>query len=89
VLQESYLRVWRNAASYNPAIASPMAWMATIVRHGAIDALRKRRFEAAANEDEILTFASDDPDPIDELDLADCARWRWRLSQSSRRTSAG
>jgi RNA polymerase sigma-70 factor (ECF subfamily) len=70
VLQESYLRVWRNAASYNPAIASPMAWMATIVRHGAIDALRKRRFEAAANEDEILTLASDDPDPIDELDLA-------------------
>jgi RNA polymerase sigma-70 factor (ECF subfamily) len=34
VLQESYFKVWRNAASYNPAIASPMAWMATIVRHG-------------------------------------------------------
>lgn len=70
VLQEAYLRVWRNAASYNPAIASPMAWMATIVRHGAIDALRKRRFEAAGNEDDILTLASDDPDPIDELDFA-------------------
>ncbi len=70
VLQECYLKVWRNAASYNPAIASPMAWMATIVRHGAIDAFRKRRFEVVGNENEILTLASDDPDPIDELDLA-------------------
>jgi RNA polymerase sigma-70 factor, ECF subfamily len=70
VLQESYFKVWRNAASYNPAIASPMAWMATIVRHGAIDAVRKRQFETAATDDEILTLASDDPDPIDEMDLA-------------------
>ena len=70
VLQETYLRIWRNAASYDPAIASPMAWMATIVRHGAIDALRKRQFEIAGNENEILNLASGDPDPIDELDLA-------------------
>jgi len=70
VLQESYFKVWRNAANYNPAIASPMAWMATIVRHGAIDAVRKRQFETAATDDEILTLASDDPDPIDEMDLA-------------------
>ena len=53
VLQESYLKVWRHAASYDPAIASPMTWMATIVRHGAIDALRKRQIEAFGNEDEM------------------------------------
>lgn len=70
VLQESYLKVWRNAASYDRAIASPMAWMATIVRHGAIDALRKRKLEATGTENDLLTLASDDPDPIDELDLA-------------------
>src|SRR5512138_628561 len=38
VLQESYLKIWRYAANYDPAIASPMTWMATIIRHGAIDA---------------------------------------------------
>jgi RNA polymerase sigma-70 factor, ECF subfamily len=70
VLQESYLRVWRHAASYDPAIASPMAWMATIVRHGAIDAVRKRQFETAGTENEMLNVASSDPDPLDEIDLA-------------------
>lgn len=70
VLQETYLKIWRNASGYDPAISSPMSWMATIVRHGAIDALRKRQFEAAGTEDEILTLASDDPDPAEEIDLA-------------------
>lgn len=70
VLQETYLKIWRNASGYDPAISSPMSWMATIARHGAIDALRKRQFEAAGTEDEILTLASDDPDPTEEIDLA-------------------
>jgi RNA polymerase sigma-70 factor (ECF subfamily) len=70
VLQESYLKVWRHAASYNPAIASPMTWMATIVRHGAIDALRKRQIEAFGSEDEISAVPSNDPDPVDEMHLA-------------------
>jgi RNA polymerase sigma-70 factor, ECF subfamily len=70
VLQESYVKVWRHAASYNPSIASPMTWMATIVRHGAIDALRKRQLEAFGSEDEMATVASSDPDPVEEMHLA-------------------
>ena len=70
VLQESYVKVWRHAASYDPAIASPMTWMATIVRHGAIDALRKRQLEALGSEDEMATIASGDPDPVEEMHLA-------------------
>jgi RNA polymerase sigma-70 factor, ECF subfamily len=70
VLQESYVKVWRHAESYNPAIASPMTWMATIVRHGAIDALRKRQLEAFGSEDEMATIASSDPDPVEEMHLA-------------------
>jgi len=71
VLQESYLKVWRHAASYDPAIASPMTWMATIVRHGAIDALRKRQIEAlASGDDEMSALPSNDPDPVDEMHLA-------------------
>ena len=71
VLQESYLKVWRHAASYDPSIASPMTWMATIVRHGAIDALRKRQIEAFAGDDDALAaVASNDPDPVEEMHLA-------------------
>jgi RNA polymerase sigma-70 factor (ECF subfamily) len=70
VLQETYLKIWRHAANYDPAIASPMTWMATIVRHGAIDAVRKRQIEAFGGEDEIAAVASDDPDPVEEIYLA-------------------
>ena len=70
VLQESYLKIWRHAANYDPAIASPMTWMATIIRHGAIDTVRKRQIEAFGCEDEIAAVASDDPDPVEEIDLA-------------------
>ena len=70
VLQETYLRVWRHAASYDPAMSAPMTWMATIVRHGAIDAVRKRRIEAAGTEDEMSAVPADNPDPVDEMDLA-------------------
>lgn len=70
VLQESYVKVWRHAASYDQAIASPMTWMATIVRHGAIDALRKRQLEALGSEEEMATVASCDPDPVEEMHLA-------------------
>jgi RNA polymerase sigma-70 factor (ECF subfamily) len=70
VLQETYLKIWRHAASYDPAIASPMTWMATIVRHGAIDSLRKRQVEALEAEDKIAAFASNDPDPVEEIHLA-------------------
>jgi len=70
VLQESYLKIWRHASSYDPAIASPMTWMATIVRHGAIDAVRRRQIEAIASDDEMSALPSNDPDPVDEMHLA-------------------
>jgi RNA polymerase sigma factor (sigma-70 family) len=41
VLQESYVRVWNNAGSYEPALAAPMTWLSTIVRNKAFDLLRK------------------------------------------------
>ena len=70
VLQESYVKIWRHAASYDAAIASPMTWMATIIRHGAIDALRKRQIEAFSSEEELSALPSNDPDPVDEMHLA-------------------
>jgi RNA polymerase sigma-70 factor (ECF subfamily) len=47
-MQEAYLRVWRRAGDFDPAIASPIAWMTTIARHAAIDAMRRAPERIAA-----------------------------------------
>ena len=39
-VQEAYVRIWRRAADFDRRIASPIAWMTTIVRHVAIDMRR-------------------------------------------------
>lgn len=39
-LQEIYLKVWRNAASFDRTRASPITWLATLARNGAVDSLR-------------------------------------------------
>lgn len=69
-LQETYLKIWRSAASYDPAVASPISWMATIVRNTAIDMLRRQRPEIVEQNDEMLAVASSDPDPTEEIDMA-------------------
>lgn len=43
VLQDVFLRVWRNAASYSPEAGRPLAWLCTIARNRAVDGLRRRR----------------------------------------------
>jgi RNA polymerase sigma-70 factor (ECF subfamily) len=68
-LQETFVRIWQRAKSYDEAIASPMAWMATIARNQAID-LRRRSAEklsaASAELDETLADASPDPEALAE-----------------------
>lgn len=39
-LQEVYMKVWRSAASFDPARGSPITWLATLARNRAIDNLR-------------------------------------------------
>ncbi len=40
VLQESFVQIWNNAASYTSAQGNPTTWMTSIVRYRAIDKLR-------------------------------------------------
>lgn len=56
VLQEVYVTVWRKAADFDAARASPMTWLIAIARNKAIDRLRASRqsrraepIEAASN----------------------------------------
>jgi len=52
-VQEAYMRIWRRAADFDPAIASPIAWMTTIARHAAIDMVRRGAERIAAAGDTI------------------------------------
>jgi RNA polymerase sigma factor (sigma-70 family) len=79
VLQESYISIWNNAASYQPALAAPLTWMTTIVRNKAFDALRR----AGASVDiDVETFdpavldalASSMPTPLEALQISGDAK---------------
>lgn len=70
IVQEAYVRIWRNAASFDAGLAPPMSWMASIIRHCAIDALRKKKLEMAEFSDESARVASEAVDPAEELDLS-------------------
>lgn len=43
VLQETFVRVWSRADTYDPLLGSPAAWLTRIARNRAIDRLRARR----------------------------------------------
>jgi len=43
VLQETFVRVWLRADTYDAGLGSPAAWLARIARNRAIDRLRARR----------------------------------------------
>lgn len=61
VLQEAYVRIWRNASRYDPATASPITWMAAIARNRAID--EARRVRPRGTEDASMLDALPDPAP--------------------------
>jgi RNA polymerase sigma-70 factor, ECF subfamily len=73
VVQEAYLRIWRHAERFDPARGSAMTWMASIVRHLAIDLARSGAM-APNNEAELLALPADTPHPLEEISLAEKRR---------------
>src|SRR5262249_14769756 len=64
-LQETFLRIWQKASSYDSSVVPPMAWMATIAHNLAID-LKRRFAERLARQSEEADSAipDDRPDPL-------------------------
>ena len=72
-LQEVFLSIWRNAASYRPGRGSPMAWLASIARNRALD-IRRSLTSEPLTDDSVAAFeetiAGDGNDPEQEAGLA-------------------
>ena len=66
VLQEAFVRIWYNAARYEPHLAAPMTWMVNITRNLAIDQLRKHREQPLA-DGQLEAMLDDGPSAHEQL----------------------
>ena len=76
VLQESFVKIWHHAGSYDSAKSAPMTWMTAIVRNRALDWLRRPQEVRTSEEQEAMLNAIPDegPGPEDLVSLAAQAR---------------
>ncbi|MGH6826799.1 sigma-70 family RNA polymerase sigma factor [Methyloceanibacter sp.] len=89
VLQDVYLTVWRKAASFDEAVASPITWLVAIARNRSIDRLRSGASRAHAP----LEAAAEIPDAglsaLEQLEIGeDQVRLRDCLQELEARQSA-
>ena len=79
VLQEVFVKIWDRAADFDPRMASPITWMATIARNRALDEIRRKRPESIEDHPELLDMPSGEDSALtnvmrgqDGKRLADC-----------------
>ncbi|PMS18072.1 RNA polymerase subunit sigma-24 [Trinickia dabaoshanensis] len=68
VLQESYVKIWGFAGTYDPARASALTWMLSVVRNQALDQLR--RHASVERETELAWELGDDLDDRSDVAIA-------------------
>ena len=68
VAQETFVRAWRHAGTYDPRRGRVATWLLTIARNAAIDAMRARRPEPLDPEVVAarLQLAPDETAPVEE-----------------------
>ena len=71
VIQETYVKVWSSAGQFNPAVSSPITWMAAIARNRAIDIVRKRGESSIEEEPEAMDVAAETPDPLARREMSE------------------
>lgn len=69
VLQEGFVRIWQRAGDYRPTLGQPLTWMGSIVRHLAIDRLRRgdQRRRGELDEEGWGQLADEGPGPEERL----------------------
>jgi RNA polymerase sigma-70 factor (ECF subfamily) len=77
LVQDTFVKVWRGAASYDPARGSVDTWILLIARSLAVDLLRRRVLESKTLAGEVIREESLDAGPEEHAetrDLSDRAR---------------
>lgn len=77
-LQDAYLAIWRKAASFDAALASPITWLAMIARNKAIDRLRADRIGRASTAIDLQAELADENPGAAALAEADAEGKRLR-----------
>lgn len=71
VIQEVYVKIWNSAGQFNPGVASPITWMASIARNRAIDVVRKKSESSIEEEPSAMDVAADTPDPLARREMTE------------------
>ena len=74
VLQEVYVRIWEKAGDFDPARGSPIAWMAAVARHRALDEVRRAKAAPTVALPDGFDLASDAASALDALEGNDRLR---------------
>lgn len=77
ILQDVFLRVWRNAAQYRPEAGPAMSWLVSIARYRAIDVIRQRVPEPVGVD-------ADGGDVLDRLPDQSDAAGQWMDAEALR-----
>lgn len=88
ILQEVFVELWRRAPQYDPTRGSVVAWVVTVARCRALDALRARTRrhgdrQSEYGEGDAMVTESGRPDV-----LVSSTRWHQALRQAFQRLSA-
>jgi RNA polymerase sigma-70 factor (ECF subfamily) len=71
VVRDVYVKIWQDAARFNPALSSPIIWMTSIARNQAIDIVRKRGEVSVEGEPAAAEIACDTPAPLARREMAE------------------
>ncbi len=87
ILQEVFVELWKRAPQYDPARGSVIAWVVTVARCRALDAIRARSRRAGDKQSELMTgdvFVTEGGRPDR---LVSTTRWHQALRQAFKRLS--
>jgi len=71
-LQDTFLKIWQHAKTYNPDKSRPFTWVVTIMRRRCIDSLRKRQRRFGTDSLEVEnTLAAPGPAVTTQVEASD------------------
>lgn len=87
ILQDVFLRIWRNAESFSLEAGAPLAWLNSIARNRTIDVLRRKSLVLPAPDKEDANWCENIAEAHDrEANILDIAALRHCLGETDEST---